>query len=442
MKLGFRRLCHKDQVYLKRVTRGILASLAMWQNQPIQLIFKALLLTLVMVGSQSLGSFPGSAGRSLVWSQQVSAIQLDGTKEQFTIQSIAEKGAITKNDNSTISLDEFRELRTQSSLLGDDPTTTIVNLRKGGVLNVREITMTDGRLRFATDLADILYPITDVASIIYQRVTAEAELKTMLEQPSSETDRLLVSTSKGPRTVSGLVEAISKTEVTIYYEDQSRNVSLDRVIAIVPAKLESSQPVKYLVTTIDRSRMIADSLTADQGKWTIGWGKQKTTLPMEQVYWVEIKSDRVLYVSDLEAELDQLETILAPKQVNQRDKSVVGTSLKLRITATTDEVAIREFSKGLGTHARSRMIFNLPPEFTKLSGYVGIDEATDGHGDCRCSILLDGIQVFSADLKGGQPAVAFNLELQSAAKLELLVEPGPLLDLSDWVDWADIRLLK
>lgn len=419
----------------------------MRQCQSIRLIFKAIMLLLVFAASQNLINISGTtglntAGSPMALGQLVDAIRLDGTNQRFTIQSIDEQGQVTFDDGSKTPLDDFRELRTKSSLLGDDPTTTIVNLRSGGVLNAREITMDDGRLKFATDLADISYPITDVTAIIFQRGTAEPELQTMLDQPTGETDRLLVTTSKGPRTVAGLLETVSKTEITINYEDQSRKVNLDKIIAMVLANLDSQQQTKYLITTIDRSRMIADGLVADDGKWTIGWGKQKTTLPMEQIVRIEVKSDRVLYVSDLEAELDQLETILAPKQVNQRDKNVVGSTLRLPIASPTNEVAVRSFEKGLGTHSRSRLIYNLPTEYTKLNGYVGIDEATGGNGDCRCSILLDGIQVFSADVKGGQPAFPFSLDLQSATRLELLVEPGPMLDLSDWVNWADIRLLK
>jgi hypothetical protein len=57
-------------------------------------------------------------------------------------------------------------------------------------------------------------------------------------------------------------------------------------------------------------------------------------------------------------------------------------------------------------------------------------------------VLIDGIQVGSWSLEGSGTAQEISLPVNGGRRLELLVEPGPQLDLSDWVNWADLQLIK
>lgn len=372
---------------------------------------------------------------------------LDGSVQSLGLESIDAKGQLLATDGSRLPLDSLRQIRTSQSLLGDDPTTSLVTLRGGGEVNSREISLADGQLKLTTDLAELTYPMFDITSVTFIRNTHTDELQAIMATPSGESDRLLVSTSQGPRTVEGLVESLNKVEVGISYEDASRTIQLDKVIALVPAQLDSGQAIKYVVTTIDRSKLLADRLTFEQQQWTIAWGKATVTLPAAQVVSIEIRSDRLQYVSDLVPQTNELQTLLAPPQDTRWDASVTGAPLRLLIPAGDvspgdGEPVVRQFSKGIGTHARSRLVYAVPPGCSKLMGWVGIDHGTNGQGRCRCSILLDGISVFTADLVGGEAAVPIDIALDGAVGFELLVEPGEQLDLADWVNWADLRLLK
>jgi hypothetical protein len=102
----------------------------------------------------------------------------------------------------------------------------------------------------------------------------------------------------------------------------------------------------------------------------------------------------------------------------------------------------RVFAKGWGVRARSRLVFEIPAGFRELRGWVGIDTATNGQGTCQAVVLIDGIQVGSWSLEGSGTAQEISLPVNGGRRLELLVEPGPQLDLSDWVNWADLQLIK
>jgi hypothetical protein len=77
-----------------------------------------------------------------------------------------------------------------------------------------------------------------------------------------------------------------------------------------------------------------------------------------------------------------------------------------------------------------------------LNGWVGIDTSTQGRGNCQAIVLLDDIQIFSQTITGDAAAVPLDVAVQGGRRLELRVETGEELDLADWVNWADLRLLK
>jgi len=389
----------------------------------------------------------------------VQVVAIDGTVHRLTLDSLDETDGLISSQGFTLPLDGIREIRTGHARLGDDPTTITVHLGGQGELHVRSLSLSDGQLRMATDLAEFQYPLVDVRGIRFPGVEGQAEWQSLIDEPSREADRLLVSTSRGPRVVAGLLEDITDGEVRIFFEDQSRQVARDRILAIVPALLGQRMEAKYMIATIDGSRLIADAISFRQEQWSLHWKDQQVQLPAQHVVQVTIRSDRVLYLSDLDPVIDQLQTILAPDRVNRRNVSVIGTPLRLRVpTGRAGEQAngsettaadltsarhkVQEFSTGWGTQARSRLVFEIPAGYTQLSGWVGIDAATGGQGLCQVSVLLDGIQVFSAEVSGPGSALPLNVPLGSARRLELLVEPGPMLDLSAWLNWADVRLLK
>lgn len=386
---------------------------------------------------------------------RVVVVTIDGSRVTVPAERLSAEG-VGLADGAVLSWDEVRELQTGNRLLGDDPDALTVRLRDQGVLYARQVSMTDGQLLVATDLTDIQYPLVDVRSIRFAAAEGEAEWAALLREPSGEIDRLLVTTSRGPRVVAGLLESLDAEGVQLYFEEASRRVGRDKILGIVPAALEESAAPKFLVQVVDRSVLIADSLTVTDGNWQIGWQGKTQPFPQETIVSVRVRSDRVLYVSDLTPVLDEVQTVIAPAAKNRVDTNVVGQPLTLRLpvapapTATTTsstaataaEREVRVFSKGWGTRSRSRLVFDLPPDFQRLSGWVGIDHSTQGRGNCQAIVLVDDIQVFSQTLRGDATAFPLDIAVQGGRRLELRVETGEELDLADWVNWADLRLLK
>ncbi len=372
-------------------------------------------------------------------------LRIDGTTVKVSEKDVLLDG-LRLSDGSQISWEEVHELKTSNRVLGDDPTATVVRLRGNGVLQARSVLASGGVVTITTDLAEIQYPLLDIHSIRLAKAEGQAEWQALVNERSAEEDRLLVSTSRGPRVVAGLLESMDSEAVRIVFEGEERRVTWDKVLGIVPAAIDRNKEPKFMLPLIDRSVLIADSVQFANGLWQIGWKGQNTILAPEMLLSLRVRSDRVLYLSELNPVVDEVQTIIAPPAIQRRDANVFGQPLTLRLPASSgsnDTAAnVQTFAKGWGTRSRGQLVFEIPPGFQRLRGWVGIDLTANGQGVCQATVLVDGIQVFSQELHGREPAVALDVSVASGRRLELLVEPGPQLDLSDWVNWADVRLLK
>lgn len=385
----------------------------------------------------------------------LSVARLDGQTTKVPLSAFVESGFQTA-DGTLVSWDEIDELKTDQRLLGDDPSTIVVHLRGGGTLQVRSLTAANGLVTLTTDLAELKYPLLDIKSVRFPKPEGETEWQALLAEQSAEADRLLVTTSRGPRTVSGLLEGMDEAGVKIVFEDQERSVTWDKILGILPAELDKSDDPKFILQTVDRSILIADSVSTSEGLWSIGWKGEKVSLPNDMLVSLRVRSNRILYLSDLNPVVDEVTTIIAPPANQRRNTNIFGQPISLRFPAANhgnersssqskDNAASmtnRTFTRGWGTRSRGRLVFDLPEGYARFRGWVGIDSSANGQGICVAVVLVDGIQVFSQELTGKQSAVELDVPIDGGRRMELLVEPGAQLDLSDWVNWADVRLQK
>lgn len=101
-------------------------------------------------------------------------------------------------------------------------------------------------------------------------------------------------------------------------------------------------------------------------------------------------------------------------------------------------IAGEQFNQGLGTHAPSTIVIELPSSATKFRGACGVDDAAMREGSVICSIELDGRELFnSGELRGGEAARPFEIQVTPHAVLTLKVDPtsdGRDHDHADWVE--------
>ena len=114
----------------------------------------------------------------------------------------------------------------------------------------------------------------------------------------------------------------------------------------------------------------------------------------------------------------------------QRDRAAVGTPLV---------AGGRTHDKGLGVHARSRLVFRAPADATHFWTRVGLDDSSVALGvaaDVDVRVLVDGKVRFEANgLRAGRPRDAGRIEVAPGQLVALEVDFGAGRDIGDRVDW-------
>ena len=101
----------------------------------------------------------------------------------------------------------------------------------------------------------------------------------------------------------------------------------------------------------------------------------------------------------------------------------------------------KAYPKGIGTHAKSEIIYALDGTTVQFQSDVGIDDETHGGGHVLFQVYLDGVKAYdSGPVTGTMPALAVQVGLIGTKELKLTVE-GVGDNINAHADWAGARLL-
>lgn len=158
---------------------------------------------------------------------------------------------------------------------------------------------------------------------------------------------------------------------------------------------------------------------------------------------IYFKNGRVIYLSDIDFKTEEDANYIrgikpAPSDFKdefkyRRDKSVKETKLAIRG---------KEFKKGLGVHAKSKLTVPLNGAYKKFITTVGIDDVAQGHGNAIFEIWVDGRKEFSRAMTGNDDPHTVSINVENAQELVLLVDFGEDGNTGDCADWAMARLIR
>jgi PKD repeat protein len=122
----------------------------------------------------------------------------------------------------------------------------------------------------------------------------------------------------------------------------------------------------------------------------------------------------------------------------ERDQSngeqAAGDGGPIRINGTS-------YARGLGGHAISDVVLDIPDGCTTFRATIGIDDEAGAKGSVRFKVYGDGISLFSSALKRGSDAgQAITVDVTSRSQLRLVIGNGGDGTSYDHGDWAGARL--
>jgi hypothetical protein len=235
------------------------------------------------------------------------------------------------------------------------------------------------------------------------------------------------------------------------------NVSFKFDGDLIPVKIEKVEGVIYHGRSVDDPPEANATFTSADGarllaiEWKLGAKDSLTiktplgltiTLPLSTISRADLTAGKLVYLSDLEPtaskwtpyigggnEMPLLELMFRPRS----DRAIDGGPLRL---------GGKDYRKGLSIHSRTEMTYNLKGKYRRFKALAGIDDRTRDRGHVEVVIKADDKVLFSGTFSGKDEPRQLDLDVTNARRLEILVDYGKDLDISDHMNLIDARILK
>jgi len=170
-------------------------------------------------------------------------------------------------------------------------------------------------------------------------------------------------------------------------------------------------------------------------------GQKNPASPWQQVAVIRPRTDRVVYLGDLQPVDYKHIPFLDIQWPFRIDRNVLGGQLR---------VAGRWYRRGIGMHSTARLVYNVPVGCDRFQAEVGIDDQADRQGSVVFSLYVQkaGDQprwervAASPVMRGGQSVKQLRIPLQDAKRIALVAEcadQGDQRDLANWLNPCFLR---
>jgi hypothetical protein len=268
------------------------------------------------------------------------------------------------------------------------------------------------------------------------------------EEPSPDGDRLYRATGSGLDRVDGTVEGFTPDGVRFTSRLGERVFPWSEVAALFVEVLEeparATSDLEVVLDLADGSRLRSGLVRLEAAGCLGVVGGTEVLLPWSAIEELVVDDGTFLFLSDVAAKSEEgrgtpFGDDLGMLWNHAVDRSVTGEPL--RVGGTT-------YRRGFGTHAPTRLAFELDPRFTKLRGSVGVDDSSlsnpeHARGSVRFRVLLDGKVAFESHVVRGGDAPLELPVLELAGARELVLEADPVEDhRGDRADWLRFVLVE
>jgi hypothetical protein len=378
-----------------------------------------------------------SAARAQQAAPPATLVLLDGQTVTALSLAVAEDGRLSgEGVPAGLSLDDLRRIDLPGPAATAEKAAVVVELRGGGRVLGKSATIGDDKCQIEWPHGEKLaLPIDVVRAVRFAPATANPEFDKAVAAPAADADRIFFKVDDKFDSIAGLIVSLTAEQLTFQFEGQERTLPRERLFGIAVAQAQAEDdPTRCLVSLRDGSRLAGSLTSLSGGKATLELpGGGMVAFPWPAAAKVEIRSDRVAYLSDLKPVGVEESAVVTLTRPWQRDKNVLGKPLVL---------GAKTFDKGIGVHARSSLVFAADKKYDTLAAVIGIDAAAGGKGDCVFTVLGDGQPVFTKRVKGNDPPQDIQVEIGRFDQVTLLVDPGADLDLADHANWCDVRFIR
>lgn len=368
-------------------------------------------------------------GRQTLDPKQLQSVQLDSV-------SVAERPQVWVNliDGSVLPSRSYQSVGGKASvetLQGER-----IELPTRSVRSVRFMAQSS---EIATQWQDLL-KLSPAGDMVVLRKTGTREVEEQGKTPRTITDTVLDH-------LEGTILEVTSAGAKFDFDGDKIDVKREKMEGIIflqPVKRTLPTPVCRLKTT-DGSLWSARTLElkGETISLTTTAGVSHS-LPLASLSQIDFGVGNVLYITDMDQELNQGEISFQPRNMlssfkqltaPRKNKSAGGEALSIHGT---------KYAKGLSLHSRTRLDVRVPDGYRQFRAVAGVDDGAGPTANFQLRILGDNkelfVKQFSAEQSPGP--LAIELDLVGVRRLTIVVDEGADQDFGDTLVLANARLTK
>jgi len=363
-------------------------------------------------------------------------VLLDGTRLEAPALEIAQGRVTGPGLPAELVLDDLRRIELSAPPVNPPAAPLLVVLLGGGRIHAERVTIGEDRCELRFVGQTVALPLDLVHIVRFEPAAVSPDFEKAVATPSVELDRAAVKDDNGKLTlIAGLIDRLKGEELALEVAGQVRTIPRSRLFGLLVAQpAGEGPPPRVLVTFREGSTLGGTDLTLAEGKATLVLpAGGRVPFDWSAVRRVTLRSSRVAFLSDWKPAAEAQQAIVTFPLPWQRDKSASGKPLV---------IGTRQFEKGLGMHARTELTFALDKQWDLLAATIGLDPEAGARGDCVFAVLADGEPLFTRRVRGSDPPQEIELPLTGRQQVTLRVEAGEGLDLADYANWGDARVVR
>ncbi len=289
-------------------------------------------------------------------------------------------------------------------------------------------------------LGSFSIPLTAVANIRFTDAAAkiEAAWKEICER-QTKTDLLVIRKKQEKGDIldhlGGVVGDIGDQSIKFLLDGDAIPVKREKVFGVVYFRRETDIGKPVCQVELTGSNVIqVTALDSDGEKLnaTLLTGA-KVSVPLASVRGLNFSLGKLRYLSQMEPREVKYTPLFDITWEYRRDRNQDGDPLRL---------GTKTYSRGLWIHSKTYLRYRIGTDFRRFQAVMGIDKKVAPNGDVHVVISGDGKPLFEADVRGVDEPRSLDLDVKGVRDLEILVDFGGDLDISDHLDLANAKVIK
>ncbi|HEV3416219.1 MAG TPA: NPCBM/NEW2 domain-containing protein [Pirellulales bacterium] len=261
-----------------------------------------------------------------------------------------------------------------------------------------------------------------------------------------DADLIVVRKREGIDYVEGAAGDVSDEIVNFDVDKENIPVKRAKVAGIVYFHRPDSAGLPQPNCVFDDAaggRMKAKSVTLADGQFKIAatFGGSLTR-PVESLKLLDFSPGKMAYLSDLAP----ISSDWTPFVDFGKEAESLARFYRPQIDRGLDNGALRlagkTYPKGLSIPSRTALIYKITGKGKRFKALAGIDDGVRQAGSVHLVIGGDGNVLYEGKISGRNPPVELDLDIAGVKRLNILVDFGEGLDVGNYLDLCDARIVK